>query len=66
MSFALIQELDLDNLTVVGDTEYKDELRVGINKHNKILIDIMDKTVASLTAEDHSYVRRMWAVERKP
>ena len=66
MSFALIQQLGLDNLTIVGDTEYKDELRVGINKDNKMLIDIMDKTVASLTTEDHSYVRRMWAVERKP
>jgi ABC-type amino acid transport substrate-binding protein len=65
MTFAMVQELNLDNLTVVGNTEYRDELRIGINKNNKILIDIMDKTVASLTAEDHSYVRRIWAVERK-
>lgn len=66
LTFALVQDLGLDNLTIVGNTEYQDELRVGINKNNKVLIDIMDKTVASLTVEDHSYVRRMWAIERKP
>jgi len=66
LTFAMVQELGLDNLTVVGNTEYRDELRIGINKDNQILIDIMDKTVASLTKEDHSYVRRMWAVERNP
>lgn len=64
LTFALVQDLNLDNLTVVGNTEYRDELRVGINKHNQVLTAIMNKTVASLTAEDHSFVRRMWAVER--
>jgi len=66
MTFAVIQELNLDNLTIVGNTEYQDELRIGINKDNKVLTGIMDKTVASLTAEDHSYVRRIWAIERRP
>jgi len=66
MTFAVIQDLNLDNLTIVGNTEYQDELRIGINKDNKVLTGIMDKTVASLTAEDHSYVRRIWAIERRP
>ena len=29
LTFAMVQELDLDNLTVIGNTEYSDELHAG-------------------------------------
>jgi len=64
LTFALLQELELDNLKVVGNTKYQDELRIGIQKENKVLTDIFIKAIANLTAEDHAAVRRSWAEKR--
>lgn len=65
LAFALTQELSLDNLVMVGNTEYKDELRIGIKKDNTILASMLDKAVLSLTQEDHTAVRKSWLTERK-
>ena len=64
LSFALTQELGLANLKIVGNTEYRDAFRVGVQKDSPILLSIMEQVVASLTAEDHSQLRRDWAKQR--
>jgi len=64
LSFTLTQELGLANLKIVGNTEYRDAFRIGVQKDNPILLNIMEQVVASLTAEDHSQLRRDWAKQR--
>lgn len=64
LTFALIQELGLDDLKTVGNTEYQDELRIGIQKDNKKLADLFDMAVASLTPGDHAQVRSAWTMTR--
>lgn len=65
LTFALTQELGLDNLKIMGDAEYQDELRIGIKKDNAILAGIFDKAVSSLSSEDNAKVRKAWAEKRK-
>lgn len=65
LSFALIQELNLDNVTIVGNTEYRDELRIGINKDNLVLANIMNKAVFSISPNDNATVRQSWSKKRK-
>ncbi len=65
LAFALTQELDLNDLVMVGNTEYKDELRIGIKKDNTVLATMLDKAVLSLTPEEHATIRKNWAQERK-
>jgi len=65
LSFALGQEMGLDNLKIMGDADYQDELRIGIRKNDAILAALLDKAVLSLTSEDHAEARRAWAKERK-
>ena len=65
LAFALTQEQGLDNLVMVGNTEYKDELRIGIKKDNKILAGMLDKAVLSLTSADHAAIKKSWSGERK-
>jgi len=63
--FALTQELGLDNLKVMGDAEYQDELRIGIKKGNTILSSILGMAVATITPEDNANIRKIWAEKRK-
>ena len=63
--FTLVQELGLNNLTIMGNVEYQDELRLGIKKDNKILVDILDKAVLSISAEDNAAIKKNWAKMRK-
>lgn len=65
LSFALTQELGLDNLKIMGDAEYQDELCIGIKKDNTILAAIFNKAVESLTSEDNAMIRKTWASKRK-
>jgi len=48
---------------MVGNTEYKDELRIGIKKGNLVLAGILDKAILSLTPKDHASIRKSWAKE---
>jgi ABC-type amino acid transport substrate-binding protein len=63
LTFALTQKMALDNLKIMGQTAYKDELRVGIQKDNLPLAILLDKAVSSLTSEDHRNVRKAWAAK---
>jgi ABC-type amino acid transport substrate-binding protein len=55
-----INRLGLDNLTILGSTEYRDELRVGVRKGDAQLHSILTKLVSDLTPEDHARMRRIW------
>jgi len=63
LSFALTQKMSLDNLKIMGQTAYKDELRIGIQKDNLPLAILFDKAVSSLTSEDHRNARQSWAAK---
>jgi len=63
LTFALTQKTPLDNLKIMGQTEYTDELRIGIQKDNLPLAILLDKAVSSLTSEDHRNVRKSWAAK---
>ena len=63
LTFALSQKMVIDNLKIMGQTAYKDELRVGIQKDNLPLAILLDKAVSSLTEEDHRKVRQAWATK---
>jgi ABC-type amino acid transport substrate-binding protein len=61
LTFALTQKMSLDNLKIMGQTAYKDELRIGIQKDNLPLAILLDKAVSNLTSEDHRNARQSWA-----
>lgn len=63
--FALTQELNLNNVKVMGDSEYQDELRMGINKDNAVLTSILSKAVMSLSDQDNADIRKNWAKKRQ-
>jgi len=63
LTFALTQKMSLDNLKIMGQTAYKDELRIGIQKDNLPLAILFDKAVSSLTSEDHRNARQAWAAK---
>jgi ABC-type amino acid transport substrate-binding protein len=63
--FALTKELNLNNLKIMGDSEYQDELRIGIQKDNQVLTSILSKAVLSLTDKDNAQIRKRWAEKRK-
>jgi len=60
LSMALLQKLNIDNVKMVGNTVYKDELRIGINKKHPVLPKILDKLIANLTPQDHANARNVW------
>lgn len=65
LTFALTQELELDNVKTMGNSEYQDELRVGIKKDSPFLAGAFDKAVSSLTADDKILIKKIWAEKRK-
>ncbi len=56
----LIQQQGLDGLKMVGNTEYQDQLRVGVRKGDILLHAILNRQVQALSAEDHARIRRAW------
>ena len=62
--FHLTQTQGLDNVKVLGNSEYQDELRIGIRKGETTLASVFNKAVSSLTAEDHALMRKTWAKKR--
>ena len=63
--FALTQELNLNNVKVMGDSEYQDELRIGIKKENTVLASIFSKAVMSLSDQDNAEIRKNWSKKRQ-
>lgn len=55
-----IQRLGLSNLKIVGPTEYRNELRVGVTKDEPVLFSIMNKAVANLDPVDDSDIVNRW------
>jgi ABC-type amino acid transport substrate-binding protein len=56
----LIQQQGLEGLKMVGNTEYQDQLRVGVRKGDTLLHAILNRQVQALNAEDHARIRRAW------
>ena len=51
-------KLNISNLKMLGNTEYQDELHIGVRKGDTILLGIMNKAINSLTPDEHSKIRR--------
>ena len=56
--FSATMKLNISNLKMLGNTEYQDELHIGVRKGDTILLSIMNKALSSLTPEDHSQMRK--------
>ncbi len=65
LTYVLMDEGKLNNLTMIGNTGYQDELRIGVPKSQPILVSIFDRVIASLTQVDHEMVRINWSRSRK-
>ncbi|MCP3941774.1 MAG: transporter substrate-binding domain-containing protein [Desulfobacteraceae bacterium] len=64
-----IQEVGLTNLKVVGHTGIKEELRIGVQKGNKLLYSIMGKLVRSLNRQELEKIYQKWIgneLKRRP
>ena len=55
-----IQELGLTNLKVVGQTEYKHELRVGVRNDDAALLAAFQLAVENLAPNDENEILRRW------
>ena len=60
-----MQEGQLKELKMIGDTGYRDELRIGAPKGQPMLVSIFDKVIASLTRIDHAMVKENWSKSRQ-
>lgn len=56
-----IQQQGLEGLKMVGNTEYQDQLRIGVRKGDSLLHAILNRQVQALSAEDHARIRRAWS-----
>lgn len=63
--FALTQEMNLNNLKIMGDSEFQDELRMGIRKDNTVLASVFSKAVLGFTNKDNAQIRKTWAKKRQ-
>ena len=55
------QQQGLEGLKMVGNTEYQDQLRVGVRKGDRQLHAILNQQVQALSADDHARIRRAWS-----
>ena len=62
--FALTQEMNLNNVKIIGESEYQDELRLGTKKGEVVLASIFSKAVASITHKDSAEIRKTWSQKR--
>ena len=62
--FALTQEMNLNNVKIMGDSEFQDELRIGIKKEDAVLASIFAKAVAGFSSKDNAEIRKAWAKKR--
>lgn len=60
----LIQREGLDQLKMVGNTDYRDELRMGVRKGDRLLHAMLNRQVQALSADDHARIHRAWSRAR--
>lgn len=56
--FSATMKLNISNLKMLGNTEYQDELHIGVRKGDAVLLSIMNKALDTLTPDDHSQMRQ--------
>lgn len=56
----LIKKLGLQNLAYAGDTPYSSNHSIGVLKTHPILVDIVDKTLASISEDDRNTIKNFW------
>lgn len=62
--FALTQDTNSNKLKILGNSEFRDELRIGIKKDNLVLANIISKAVLSFSKKDNAQIRKSWAEKR--
>lgn len=55
-----IQRLGLSNIKIAGPTQYKNEFRVGVNKSDVMLLQVLDKAVAALSPKNETEIISRW------
>ena len=55
-----IQRMGLDDLKVVGNTPYKNEFRIGIQKDMDTLLQILDKTISNIEIHELNRIISKW------
>ena len=65
LAFALTQDVALNNLKIMGNSEYQDELRIGIKKDNLLLTSVLNKAILSISTDDNAMLRKKWAKMRQ-
>jgi len=50
----------ITGLQIVGQSEQRFELAIGVHKDNPVLLSIMQKTLANLTPDEHNQIYREW------
>ncbi|ANY90311.1 MULTISPECIES: bifunctional diguanylate cyclase/phosphodiesterase [Pseudomonas] len=55
-----LRQLKLDGLYVSGETPYRYQLAMAVQKDNKILVGILDKVMADMTAAEISRIQQRW------
>ena len=53
-----VQQLDLDNLAIMGRTRYQNLLRIGVRQDYPLLVSIFNKAIKTLTPQDALRIRR--------
>jgi PAS domain S-box-containing protein len=59
-AFYLMSELGLTNLSVVGSTSLSLDLGFGVRRDMPLLVSILNKALASITAEEKFNIRQKW------
>lgn len=55
-----IQKLGLTNIKVSGETEYKNDLSIGISRDNPLLVNIINKAVNTISEEKKYELTSKW------
>jgi polar amino acid transport system substrate-binding protein len=56
----LIRKYNLLNIKIAGETKRTNKYRIGVDKNNKILLNILNKAVKSITPEEKEKIVSSW------
>ena len=59
-AFHLMSELGLTNLRIIGSTGLSIDLGFGVRKDTPVLVSILNKALAGITAEEKLKIRQKW------
>ncbi len=59
-----ISQMGLNNVKIVGKTEFYTELGFGIRKDYAPLVDIMNRAIKSITPEEHQSILKKWIKQK--